>query len=340
MTNKPGVSTVQEAKERQLSDIQMDLIRRYAATKTNAEIRLMFEETAQPAAVREARDWVKIECFVDEFVHDYEMVGETQDGQDACYQPNDNDRALLRDCIAGLLSEPKFLAMLASTTPAVQNVLPNHPDVDLSGFLAQAANSVAEQDTDLDARNDLLDELEDTRLELLAYHGTHASIIGKAIDWINGESTAPAAPTEPKICGVCSESRPFTGTCGGGRDNPRALCFEVEQVAPKANQDDWCIDNSAGRQILVYKNCSVIEAEQAHYVMGLIVAEQSNGTPVADAEDAARYRWLREQDDRSACFVVYGRNGQWGECGHCEIYGDLLDETIDAARDVQQKGNS
>ena len=73
----------------------------------------------QPAAVQEARDWVKIECFVDEFVHDYEMVGEAQDGQDAYYQPNDNDRALLRDCIAGLLAEPEFLAMLALTAPAV-----------------------------------------------------------------------------------------------------------------------------------------------------------------------------------------------------------------------------
>ena len=33
----------------------------------------------------------------------------------------------------------------ASTAPAVQNGPPNHPDVDLSGFLAQAANSMTEQ---------------------------------------------------------------------------------------------------------------------------------------------------------------------------------------------------
>lgn len=45
----------------------------------------------------------------------------------------------------------------------------------------------------------------------------------------------------------------------------------------------------------------------------------------------ARYRWLREQDDSSEVFCMYGRNSNWGACGHCEIYGELLDETVDAA---------
>jgi hypothetical protein len=39
----------------------------------------------------------------------------------------------------------------------------------------------------------------------------------------------PAAPVqpvqEPKQCGLCGEAQPFTGTCGGGRDNPKALCY-------------------------------------------------------------------------------------------------------------------
>lgn len=45
-------------------------------------------------------------------------------------------------------------------------------------------------------------------------------------------------------------------------------------------------------------------------------------------KDAERYRWLREQDDSPRYFVVYGSNGLWGECGHREIYGDLLDAAI------------
>jgi hypothetical protein len=49
------------------------------------------------------------------------------------------------------------------------------------------------------------------------------------------------------------------------------------------------------------------------------------------ALDAQRYRWLREQDDTSPLFCMYGSNGMWGECGHSEIYGELLDTSIDAA---------
>ncbi|HIE4798998.1 TPA: hypothetical protein ACXNDR_001655 [Serratia marcescens] len=41
--------------------------------------------------------------------------------------------------------------------------------------------------------------------------------------------------------------------------------------APKStNAADWGIDKSTGTPILVYKNCSVIESEQAHYVLSLI----------------------------------------------------------------------
>lgn len=39
---------------------------------------------------------------------------------------------------------------------------------------------------------------------------------------------------------------------------------------PPSKASDWRIDTSAGRSILVYKDCSVIEAEQADYLMGLL----------------------------------------------------------------------
>jgi hypothetical protein len=45
-------------------------------------------------------------------------------------------------------------------------------------------------------------------------------------------------------------------------------------------------------------------------------------------EDAQRYRWLR--DGEEDVFCMFGSNGSWGECGHIEIYGDRLDEHIDA----------
>lgn len=52
--------------------------------------------------------------------------------------------------------------------------------------------------------------------------------------------------------------------------------------------------------------------------------------------DAERYRWLREQDDQSDVFCMYGKVGPWGECGHCEIYGELLDTSVDAARTTKE----
>lgn len=52
--------------------------------------------------------------------------------------------------------------------------------------------------------------------------------------------------------------------------------------------------------------------------------------------DAERYRWLREQDDSSPLFCMYGSNGPWGECGHSDIYGELLDKSIDE----EMKGKS
>lgn len=48
-------------------------------------------------------------------------------------------------------------------------------------------------------------------------------------------------------------------------------------------------------------------------------------------KDAERYQWLREQDDHSPVFCMYGSNGPWGECGHSDIYGELLDKSIDDA---------
>ncbi|MGQ5970383.1 hypothetical protein ACUNG0_15820, partial [Serratia sp. IR-2025] len=41
-------------------------------------------------------------------------------------------------------------------------------------------------------------------------------------------------------------------------------------LAPKSNAADRGINMQTGTPILVYKNCSVIESEQAHYVLSLI----------------------------------------------------------------------
>ena len=52
-------------------------------------------------------------------------------------------------------------------------------------------------------------------------------------------------------------------------------------IAAREQEGDWQIDHSAGRPVLTCKNCSVIEAEDAEYVMRLIAADRvsRNGAP-------------------------------------------------------------
>lgn len=49
-----------------------------------------------------------------------------------------------------------------------------------------------------------------------------------------------------------------------------SMAMKAASSAPSSELGDWRIDHSAGRPILVYKDCSVIEAEQAYYVLGLL----------------------------------------------------------------------
>lgn len=42
-----------------------------------------------------------------------------------------------------------------------------------------------------------------------------------------------AQPAERKPCPLCGAVEPFSGTCGGGRDNPSALCFQPAQEQPR-----------------------------------------------------------------------------------------------------------
>jgi len=74
---------------------------------------------------------------------------------------------------------------------------------------------------------------------------------------------------------------PFDGDFEGdakwleGRN--RALAAALEATASPvvtAPTDDWKIDKSTGTDILVYKECSVIESEQAHYLLRLIKAAE------------------------------------------------------------------
>lgn len=56
--------------------------------------------------------------------------------------------------------------------------------------------------------------------------------------------------------------------------------------------EDWRIDESAGRPILVYKNCSVIEAEQAEAVLDLIRSSKKNFESICEALNELHLEFL------------------------------------------------
>jgi hypothetical protein len=71
---------------------------------------------------------------------------------------------------------------------------------------------------------------------------------------------------------------------------------DIAYTAPPApaasNIGDWKIDTSAGAPILTYKNCSVIESEQAEYVLSLIKNAEQPVLAVREAQPVAyRYRY-------------------------------------------------
>jgi hypothetical protein len=76
------------------------------------------------------------------------------------------------------------------------------------------------------AAADLQAELEATNKQV--------EILSDALAESRREVAALKAVQEPKQCGLCGEAQPFTGTCGGGRDNPKALC-----TTPPATQRPW-----------------------------------------------------------------------------------------------------
>lgn len=83
------------------------------------------------------------------------------------------------------------------------------------------------------------------------------------IERIDAFLTATPAPEVRQDCEWCA---------GAGHDHFGDKCAHCNTRIDKVGE--WRIDTSAGREILVYKDCSVIEAEDARYVMRLIAAEQ------------------------------------------------------------------
>jgi hypothetical protein len=73
---------------------------------------------------------------------------------------------------------------------------------------------------------------------------------------------------------------------------------------------DWKVDNSAGRPILTYKGCSVIEAEDAEFVLSAVKAALSDAAP------AAYLHTLHMEFDQKEKRVNFRSMDPFGQKGH------------------------
>lgn len=112
------------------------------------------------------------------------------------------------------------------------------------------------------------------------YDGTGQSFDYKDLDeaaFSVYRAALASAPVADDKCLMCSGH----GMVGGLTPHSGYDAKPCPDCATVADVKDWRIDTSAGRPILVYKNCSVIEAEDAEYVLRLIAADQASA-PVAE----------------------------------------------------------
>lgn len=86
-----------------------------AVARTNDFIaRIAENKEKHDAMVKDAAAWrAMTEAMVDEYLEDYEMVGEDADGRDACYQPTEGERALIKDAVMGLFAAAEEAARTA-----------------------------------------------------------------------------------------------------------------------------------------------------------------------------------------------------------------------------------
>ncbi len=87
---------------------------------------------AAPEPVGEPRGWAPpTEAEIDEYLEDYEMRGNDEDGRDACHTPTEGERLLIKDAIMGLLADTRP-APAAQAVPEGMAMVPVEPTVEMA----------------------------------------------------------------------------------------------------------------------------------------------------------------------------------------------------------------
>ncbi|HGE6736213.1 TPA: hypothetical protein ACGCBI_002842 [Serratia marcescens] len=127
----------------------------------------------------------------------------------------------------------------------------------------------------------------------VGYFVRHRSVWDKMIMW--KPWTECSAEDYAEYC-----KRIATGEADAGRFYDARILYDAP---PKSNAADWGINMQTGTPILTYKNCCVIESEQAHYVLSLI----NNAAPAPAVPD--------ESDPRDAFESVFPMPKYVVRCG-------------------------
>lgn len=98
-------------------------------------------------------NWPAVEARISEFVNEYEMVGEDEQGRDGHYTPNESERALILDAMHGVLADDELMALLrpAARVAAQPDLTQQTLDDVMAGIPARDAEIAAlqaQQDAD------------------------------------------------------------------------------------------------------------------------------------------------------------------------------------------------
>ncbi|TDS82581.1 hypothetical protein [Comamonas sp. JUb58] len=171
---------------------------------------------------------------------------------------------------------------------------------------------------------------------------------------------AQAAPAEVMPCGVCGAEEAFTGSCGGGRSNPRAHCFERAALAATpalpATEDSSAGDlaevqaepvaearvgqDEAGKKTV---ELELRYGELPPGIHQLYTAPQAQPADALDAETikkAARYDYLRENCVREWVSRLEATKGKKTLDIEFDADGHDLDIALDAAMAAAQEGGN
>jgi len=121
----------------------------------------------------------------------------------------------------------------------------------------------------------------------------------------NPQAQAAGHAASAQRCPLCGENEPFTGTCGGGRDNPRALCYQgaAQAAAPAVGVN---LRNAYARDLEDTLNqiadaLGVERGKPEALITAALAASTPSPQPAqpAQAEDAALLDWMAQVDRRS-----------------------------------------